>query len=169
MGVFIKAGSRNETLETSGAAHFLEHLHFKGTKNRSRYQIEVEIENMGSQFNAYTSREFTLYHMQSFPDGVRKSVEILGDVLTNSIYDNQAVISERETIWTELEDVNTDSKETLMENVYYNIFREHMMGQPILGDIDNIKSITRDMVVDFHQTNYFGENIVIVGTGKIEH
>lgn len=66
--------------------------------------------------------------MQSFPDGVRKSVEILGDVLTNSIYDHSHVEAEKDTIWTELEDVNTDSKETLMENVYYNIFREHMMG-----------------------------------------
>lgn len=54
-----------------------------------------------------------------------------------------------------------------MENVYYNIFREHMMGQPILGDIDNIRSINREMVVNFHATNYFGENMVIVGTGAI--
>lgn len=63
VGVFIGAGSRNETIETSGAAHFLEHLHFKGTRKRSRYQLEIEVENMGSQLNAYTSREFTLYHM----------------------------------------------------------------------------------------------------------
>ncbi len=56
-----------------------------------------------------------------------------------------------------------------MENVYYNCFRDHMMGQPILGDIDNIRQINRDMVVDFHRTNYFGENMVIVGTGKIDH
>jgi mitochondrial-processing peptidase subunit beta len=56
-----------------------------------------------------------------------------------------------------------------MENVYYNIYREHMMGQPILGDIDNIRQINREMVVDFHSTNYFGENMVIVGTGAIEH
>ena len=56
-----------------------------------------------------------------------------------------------------------------MENVYYNIFREHMMGQPILGDIDNIYQITRDMVVEFHQTNYYGENMVIVGTGAVPH
>jgi predicted Zn-dependent peptidase len=62
-----------------------------------------------------------------------------------------------------------DSKETLMENVYYNIYREHMMGQPILGDIDNIRQISRDMVVDFHATNYFGENMVIVGTGNVSH
>jgi len=56
-----------------------------------------------------------------------------------------------------------------MENVYYNVFREHMMGQPILGDIDNIRSINREMVVDYHATNYFGENMIIVGTGKIDH
>jgi processing peptidase subunit beta len=56
-----------------------------------------------------------------------------------------------------------------MENVYYNIFREHMMGQPILGDIDNIRQINRDMVVNFRTANYFGENIVIVGTGAVDH
>ena len=56
-----------------------------------------------------------------------------------------------------------------MENVYFNIFREHMMGQPILGDIDNIRQITREMIMDFHKRNYFGENIVIVGSGAIQH
>jgi len=62
-----------------------------------------------------------------------------------------------------------DPKETLMENVYYNIYREHMMGQPILGDIDNIRNINRDQVIDFKHRNYFGENMVIVGTGAIDH
>jgi predicted Zn-dependent peptidase len=119
--------------------------------------------------NAYTSREFTLYHMQSFPEGVAKSVEVLGDMLCNSVYDHYHLEMEKDTIWQELESVNQDSKETLMENVYYNCFREHMMGQPILGDIDNIREINREMVVDFHATNYFGENIVIVGTGKVSH
>jgi predicted Zn-dependent peptidase len=59
--------------------------------------------------------------------------------------------------------------ETLMENVYYNIFREHMMGQPILGDIDNIYSINRDMIVDFHNANYYGDNMVVVATGNVNH
>lgn len=89
--------------------------------------------------------------------------------MCNSVYDNYHLEMEKDTIWSELEAVNQDSKETLMENVYYNCFRDHMMGQPILGDIDNIRQINRDMVVDFHRTNYFGENIVIVGTGKVEH
>ena len=169
VGVFIGAGSRNESLDTSGAAHFLEHLHFKGTTKRRRRQLEIEVENAGSQLNAYTSREHTLYHMLSFPGGFAKSVEILGDMLCNSVYDNYHLEMEKDTIWQELEATNQDSKETLMENVYYNIYREHMMGQPILGDIDNIRQINRDMVVNFRTANYFGENIVIVGTGAVEH
>lgn len=105
---------------------------------------------MGSQLNAYTSREHTLYHMLSFPNNWQKSVEILGDMICNSLYDNYHLEAEKDTIWQELEATNQDFMETLMENVYYNIYREHMMGQPILGDIDNIYQINRDMVVDFH-------------------
>lgn len=169
VGVFIGAGSRNETLETSGAAHFLEHLHFKGTKRRSRHQLEREVENLGTQLNAYTSREHTLYHTLSFKENVPKSIDLLADMLLNSNYDRYHVEVEKDTIWQELEATNNDMMETLMENVYYNIFREHMMGQPILGDIDNIYSINRDMIVDFHNANYYGDNMVVVATGNVNH
>ena len=80
-----------------------------------------------------------MYHTLSFPDGVASSVEVMGDMLCNSTYDSYHVELEKDTIWQELEAVNQDPKETLMENVYFNIFRDHMMGQPILGDIDNIR------------------------------
>jgi len=96
-------------------------------------------------------------------------MDLMGDMLCNSVYDNWHLEMEKDTIWQELEVVNQDPKETLMENVYYNVYREHMMGQPILGDIDNIREINRDMVVDFHATNYHGENMVIVGTGAVDH
>lgn len=169
VGVFIGTGSRNEMKHASGAAHFLEHLHFKGTKKRSRVQLEKEVENLGSQLNAYTSREHTLYHMLSFKENTANSVEVLGDMLCNSILDNYHLEMEKETIWQELLATNQDYMETLMESVYYNIYRDHPMGMPILGDIDNIYEITREMVVDFRETNYFGENMVIVGTGNVNH
>lgn len=169
VGVFIGAGTRHESLESSGSAHFLEHLHFKGTTKRSRRQLEMQVENTGTQLNAYTSREHTLYHTLSFANGVSGSVEILGDMLCNSVYDPYHVEMEKDTIWQELEAVNQDPKETLMENVYFNCYKNHMMGQPILGDIDNIRMITRDMIMDFHSRNYYGENLVIVGSGAIEH
>ncbi|CAI2366411.1 unnamed protein product [Moneuplotes crassus] len=169
IGVFIGAGSRDETIETSGSAHFLEHLHFKGTSNRSRTQIETEVENLGAQLNAYTSREHTLYHMQVFNQDQAKAMDVLSDMLTNSLYNNHQIEIERETILQELEETNKDYLETLMENVYFNIYREHMMGHPILGDIDNINAINRDMIVEFHTNHYFGDNMVVVATGNVNH
>ena len=86
VGVFTNAGSRHETLGNSGEAHFLEHLHFKGTSRRGRYGLETEVENRGNQLNAYTSREFTLYHMLAFKNDCAHAVDVLGDMLCNSMY-----------------------------------------------------------------------------------
>lgn len=102
VGVFINAGSRHEIVQNTGEAHFLEHLHFKGTKRRSRHGLETEVENRGNQLNAYTSREFTLYHMLSFKNDVPHAVDVLGDMLCNSLYQRFHVELEKDTIWQEL-------------------------------------------------------------------
>ena len=102
IGVFINAGSRHEKMENTGEAHFLEHLHFKGSARRNRYTLETEVENKGNQLNAYTSREFTLYHMLSFKNDVAHSVDVLGDMLCNSKYDHYHVEVEKDTIYQEL-------------------------------------------------------------------
>lgn len=81
MGVWIDAGSRYETAQNNGAAHFLEHMAFKGTKSRTQRQLEVEIENMGGHLNAYTSREQTVYYAKVFKGDVPKAMEILSDIL----------------------------------------------------------------------------------------
>ena len=124
---------------------------------------------MGAHLNAFTSREMTVYYMQVFQKNVPKAMDILGDMLLNSLYKESNLEAEKETILQELEEVNKDPMEVLLENVYYNAYREHMMGQPILGDRGNIKSVTRDMVTHFHSANYFGENMVIVGSGDVNH
>ena len=112
--------------------------------------METEVENRGNQLNAYTSREFTLYHMTAFKSDVSHAVDVLGDMLCNSKYQRYHVEAEKETIWQELLSTNDDNFETLMENVYFNVYREHMMGLPILGEIENIHKISRDMIVEFH-------------------
>jgi processing peptidase subunit beta len=169
ISVFIKCGSRQETLENSGVAHFLEHLHFKGTKNRSRSQLELDVENMGGQLNAYTSRENTSYTMTVFKNDTSKAVEILGDMLSNSLYDKNQIEAERETIYRECIETQKDQMETTIEAAHYTSFRDHMMGQPILGIRENIGTITQDQIVDYHKTHYVGSNIVVVGAGDISH
>ena len=169
IGLAIKAGSRNECPKTSGSAHFLEHLNFKGTPNRSRIKLETEIENMGAHLNAYTSREITLFHIQTTKKNAQKALDILSDMILNSTYSQQDIENERSTILMELEEVNKDFLEVLMENVYFNAFRNHPISLPILGDKDNIKSICRNDILRFHQENYIGSNIVVVGAGGIKH
>jgi len=86
ISVIVKAGSRQETIETSGVTHFIEHLNFKGTKSRSKDQLETDIENIGGQLKAETGRETTTYTITVFKNDVPKAVEILGDVILNSLY-----------------------------------------------------------------------------------
>ena len=107
VGVWIDAGSRYETAENNGAAHFLEHLAFKGTKRRGQQELEVEIENMGAHLNAYTSREQTVYFAKCFKQDVEASMDILSDILLHSELAHRSVERERGVIVREMEEVTT--------------------------------------------------------------
>lgn len=169
VGVFVDAGSRYETQETCGVSHFLEHLLFKWTKNRSKNRFEEEIENSGSTLDAYTSREHTLFHMTCFNNNVAHSVDVLSDMIQNPLLSNEAIAEEKDTIKSELEHSNKDPQETIMEAVHFNSFRDHSIGQPILGDIDNISNVTKKMVEEYYHLNYVGQNLIVIGTGWVKH
>ena len=91
VGVWIDAGSRYENAKNNGTAHFLEHMAFKGTKSKTQKQLEMEIENMGGHLNAYTSREQTVYYAKVFKNDVPKAMEMLSDILQNSLLDEGAI------------------------------------------------------------------------------
>lgn len=169
VGVYVDAGSRYETQDTCGTSHFLEHLLFKGTKNRSKNQFELEIENSGSTLDAYTSREHTLFHMTCFKEKINHCVDILSDMIQNPLLSDEMIEEEKDTITTELEHSNKDPQETIMEAVHFNCYRDHMIGSPILGDIDNIQNVNRNMVQEYFHTNYVGKNLIIIGTGGVNH
>ncbi len=89
--MIIKCGSRNETVQTSGTAHFLEHLHFKGSRRKTRVQLEKGVEQIGGKLDAFTSRELTCYTITVFKERLEEGVDIVGDMLSNSLYDSQDV------------------------------------------------------------------------------
>jgi processing peptidase subunit beta len=105
VGVWIDAGSRFETEETNGTAHFLEHMIFKGTERRSARQLEEEIENMGGHLNAYTSREQTTYYARVLDKDVPRALDVLADILQNSKFDEHRISRERDVILREMEEV----------------------------------------------------------------
>ena len=165
VGVFIDAGSRYETDKNNGTAHFLEHMAFKGTEKRTRKQLEVEIENMGGHLNAYTSREQTVYYAKCFKEDVPQAVEILSDILQNSLLSPAAIEAERDVILREMEEVNKMQEEVIFDHLHATAFQNTGLGRTILGPEENIRSLTRDDLEGYVKTHYTAPRMVLAGAG----
>lgn len=169
IGVWINSGSRFESDANNGVAHFLEHILFKGTKSRSVKELEVEVENMGGQLNAYTGREQTCYYAKVMGKDVRKAVDILSDILLRSNLDERAINKERDVILREMEEVNKQTSELVFDHLHATAFQYSPLGRTILGPVENIKSINRDMLVEYMNTHYRGPRMVLAAAGNVNH
>lgn len=169
VGVWIDAGSRYETKENNGVAHFAEHMFFKGTPSRSRVQLEKEVENMGAQLNAYTSREQTVFYMQCVDQEVPHSLEILSDMLQNSERSLQNIENERGTILREMEEVSGQMNEVVLDDLHETAYYGTALGQTILGPAENINKISQADIDNYLKTHYTANRMVIAGSGDFEH
>jgi processing peptidase subunit beta len=169
VGVWIDAGSRFETPATNGVAHFLEHMSFKGTKKRSRVQLEKEVENLGGHLNAYTSREQTVFYAKVNKKDVPQAMDILADMLTDSQYTEDVVNKERDVILREMQEVNSQMEEVIFERLHETAYRDSMLGKTILGPEENIRNITRAQIADYVSAHYTGPRMVVAGAGAVEH
>lgn len=169
VGVWINAGSRADNPKSSGTAHFLEHLAFKGTEKRTQLNLELEVENMGSQINAYTSRENTVYYTKCLERDISKNVEILSDLLTKSRLDPRAIENEKHVILQESDEVDKMYDEVVFDHLHDVTYRNQDLGRTILGPREVIKSMNRDNLVDYITTNYKGDRMALIGVGSINH
>jgi processing peptidase subunit beta len=169
VGVFIDSGSRYESLENNGVAHFLEHLTFKGTRKRSQYDLEIEVENMGGHLNAFTSREHTFYYSRVLRKDMRRGLEIIADILQNSVLDRNAIERERDVILRESEEVAKINEEVVFDNLHLAAFPDHGLGYTILGSDSNILKINRSQLQDYIATHYIGPRLVVVAAGAVTH
>lgn len=167
--MYINSGSRSETAENNGAAHFLEHMIFKGTNKRSQTQLEVEIENMGGHLNAYTSREQTVYYAKVFKQDVPAAMEILSDILQGSKLDEAAINRERAVILREMEEVSKVHEEVIFDKLHETAFQGSSLGRTILGPAANISSLSRAQLEDYIKTHYTGPRVVVAGAGAVKH
>ena len=124
VGVWIDAGSRYETLQNNGVAHFLEHMAFKGTSKRSQTQLELEIENMGAHLNAYTSREQTVYYAKCLSRDLPRAMEILADIIQNSKFGEEEIERERGVILREMQEVETNLQEVVFDHLHSVAFQQ---------------------------------------------
>ncbi len=169
MGVWVKTGTRHETVGVMGVSHFLEHMLFKGTKTRTALDIAREVDQVGGEFNAFTTREITCFHLLLLDRDYRLGLDILTDVLLNSDFQKEEFERERRVILQEISMVE-ESPEELAHDLFYElVYPEHGLGRPILGTQKSIKQMKREEVVQFFHNYYRPDQLVISVAGDIVH
>ncbi len=167
-GFWVKNGSRNERPEENGISHFIEHMMFKGTKNRSAKQIADETDAIGGQLNAYTSKEHTCYYTRVLDTHFDLALEILADMFFNSSFDDAEIEKERNVI---IEEINMyeDTPEDLVHDILQGkTYAGNPLGSPILGTKKSIANFRHDDFIKYIKTHYSPRNTVVAIAGNFK-
>lgn len=167
VGVIVNTGSRNETESENGLSHFIEHTVFKGTKKRSAFDISDEIDGIGAQINAFTSKELTCYYTKSTADHAGECMEILSDIFFDATFDKKELEKEKNVIIEEI-NMNEDSPEdVLLDLLSESYFGKIGLGRTILGPAKNVKRFTREDAFSYMDKYYTADNVVVSVSGGI--
>jgi predicted Zn-dependent peptidase len=169
LGVWVDVGTRHEAASVNGVAHLLEHMAFKGTERRSALAIAEEIEAVGGHLNAYTSREHTAYYAKVLKEDVPLAVDILADILQNSVFDPAELERERTVILQEIGQANDTPDDVIFDLFQERAFPDQAMGRPVLGRPEIIQNLSRDSVAAYLRQNYAAPRMVLAAAGKIDH
>lgn len=169
IGVWVNVGSRDETPTLHGCSHFLEHLLFKGTRERSALDISVALDAVGGEFNAFTAKEYTCFHARVLDADLPLAVDVLGDMITNSLITTADVEAERDVILDEIA-MHDDDPDDVVHNLFARqAFGDSPLGRPIAGTVASIAAMTREQVERFYRRHYRADNMVVAVAGNLEH
>ncbi len=169
LGVWVKSGSRFEKHEEMGMAHFIEHMLFKGTASRSAFEIASSLEDLGGNINAFTGKEETCFYVHSLDTHLEISVQVLADMICNSLFDPADIAMEKQVVLEEINSVKDTPDEYIFDVFQEKVFPDQALGYPILGMPENIKSFNKDNLVEFWKKYYHPANIVIAAAGNVDH
>ena len=169
LGVWVGAGTRNEPREINGVAHLLEHMAFKGTSRRSAVEIARELEDVGGQINAYTSRENTAYYAKVLHDDAPLAMDILADILLESAFDPEELARERAVVLQEIGQSYDTPDDIIFDHFQETAFPDQPLGRPVLGLPEVVAIMPRDSIMGHMRQTYGGEAMVLSAAGRIEH
>ncbi len=168
VGVWVKVGSRYETPAKNGISHFLEHMFFKGTKKRSPKDIAVEIDTMGGDLNAFTSRENTAFYIKVLDEYLEKGVDLLSDIFVHSTFPEDELEKEKKIIKEEVKMVEDTPDDHIHDLFSKTIWGDEGLGQSILGRRETIAAFSREDLMH-HISRYYGtKDIIISCAGKFQ-
>ena len=169
LGLWVDVGTRHEAPEINGAAHFLEHMAFKGTERRSARAIAEEIEAVGGHLNAYTSRESTAYYAKVLKEDLPLALDILADILLHSSFDPTELERERTVILQEIGQANDTPDDIIFDYFQERAFPDQAMGRPVLGSPEIIRRLSREAVMGYLRDHYGAARMVLSAAGNLEH
>lgn len=165
-GLFVNVGSRHETEEERGIAHFLEHVLFKGTKKRKAFHILNRLDVVGGELNAYTTKEETVVYASVLNNHMERAMEIIADITFNSVFPEKELEKEKEVVIDEIQSYQDSPSELIFEDFDNLLFEGQSLGNDILGTEADVRNITRDKIVAFVNKHYVPQNMVISSVGN---
>jgi predicted Zn-dependent peptidase len=166
IGIWVKAGSRNEDPAMNGISHFLEHMFFKGTQKRTARDIALEIDSLGGELNAFTSRECTTFYIKVLDEHIGRSIALLTDIFLHSIFSEDEINKEKEIIFDEI-NLTEDTPEDCIHDMFNkNIWGKNRLGQPVLGSKETIAAFTREDLLNYVENHYGTQSIIISCSGN---
>jgi len=169
IGVWIKTGSRDEDPQWNGISHFVEHMVFKGTKNRSAEDIARQVDSIGGNMDAFTAKECICFNVKVLDEHVPIAMDVLTDLVLNPVFAVEDIIRERGVILEEIK-MDEDSPDYLVHEIFtQNFWKDHPLGKPILGTKDSVKRFEQEPVLDFYKQRFTPSNLIICAAGNLEH
>lgn len=160
-GIWVENGSRNEPAELSGISHFIEHMVFKGTENRSAHQLAKEMDAIGGQTNAFTTKESTCFYFKALDIHLKEGINILCDMFFNSRFDPKDTELERGVILEEIDMYEDAPEDLVVEMMFSEAFKGTPLARPILGTKETVKSITPEQIRRYMKENYDPKKTVV--------
>ncbi|GAA0862626.1 pitrilysin family protein [Paraclostridium tenue] len=168
LGVWVNAGSRIESEKLSGVSHFIEHMLFKGTKNRTSKEIASTIDNLGGQINAFTSKECTCYYVKLLDEHINIGLDILSDMFLNPLFDKEDIEKERQVILEELKMYEDSPEDLVYDLLMEGIYKTDALGMNIIGTKESLYNINKDTIKDYFNKYYVASNSVISISGNFK-
>ena len=169
MGIWVKSGSRHEDPHVNGISHFVEHMVFKGTSNRSAEQIARQVDSIGGNMDAFTGKETVCFNIKVLDEHLPIAVDVLSDMVLHPSFDGKEIVRERGVILEEIK-MDEDNPDYLVHEIFtQNFFKDHPLGKPILGTKETVRRFDQEVILAYYGGKFSPGNMIISAAGNLEH